>query len=176
MAFAVPLAIAATVGSGIMGTVGALQQGHAAQQAANYNASVQMQNAEQARRNAEIASQSGMANQNIQQLKTRAQMGSIKANQGASGVSMNSGSSVDVLQSAAVIGEMDSLSVRSRATREAYGYEVQGINAENQATLDKEEGKAAKTASYFNAASTLLGSASSAASKYSSYKSAGGLN
>lgn len=173
-----PLTIAATaaVGSGVVGTIGSLQAGHAAQQAANYNASVQMQNADQARRNAEIASQSGMANQNIQQLKTRAQMGSIKANQGASGVSMNSGSSVDVLQSAAVIGEMDSLSVRSRATREAYGYEVQGTNFQNQATLDKEEGKAAKTASYFNAASTLLGSASNAAGKFSSYKQAGGLN
>jgi len=170
------VAAAAAVGSAAIGTVGALQSGHAQQQAANYNASVQMQNAEQAQRNAEIASQSGMANQNIQQLKTRAQIASTRANEAASGIGVNSGSFSDVQASEAVIGEMDSLTVRSRATREAYGYEVQGVNFKNQATLDRAEGKQAKTASYFNAASTLLGGASNAASKFSDYQRVGGLD
>lgn len=167
---------AMAVGSAVVGTVGALQAGHAASQAANYNAQMQMQNAEQAQRNAEIASQSGMANQNIQQLKTRAQIASTRANEGASGVGVNSGSFADVQQSEAVIGEMDSLTVRSRATREAYGYEVQGTNFRNQASLDREEGKQAKTASYFNAASTLLGGASNAAGKFSDFQRVGGLD
>lgn len=177
MAFALPLAAAAAIGSGAIGAVGALQAGHAAQQAANYNAQVQMQNAQQAERNAEIASQSGMANQNIQQLKNRAQIGSIKANEGASGVSLTSdGSFQDVQASAASIGELDSLSIRSRAAREAYGYAVQGIDFQNRATLDKAEGKAAKTASYLNVGSTLLGAASNASSKFMDYKRVGGLN
>lgn len=170
MAFAMPLMVAASLGSAAVGAYGSIYAGQAASNAANYNAAIQMQNSEQAKRNSEIASQSGMANQNIQQLKTRAQVGSIKANQGASGVGIHSGSSMDVSESAAVLGEMDALTIRSRATREAYGYETQAVDFQNKATLERQEAKNAKTASYINAGSSLLGGAEDAYGKYKKYK------
>lgn len=166
---------ALAVSSAAVGTVGALQQGHAAAQAANYNASVSLQNAEQAKRNSEMASQSGMAEQEVQGLKNREQSGSIRANQGASGVGVNSGSFVDVAESQDMIGTLDAMNIRTRAVREAYNHEVASVDFKNRATLDKQEAKNAKTASYLGAGATILGGASSAGSSYTKYKNQGAL-
>lgn len=159
-----------------IGVVGALQQGHAEAQAANYNASITAQNAQQARRNSEMASQSGMAEQEAQGIKNRQQAGSIKANQGASGVGVNSGSFADVSESQDMIGTLDAHNIRTRAVREAYGHEVQAIDFDNRATIERQEAKNAKTASYFKAADTLLGGISQAGSKYTEYKKQGAFS
>lgn len=167
---------ALAVGSAAVGTVGALQQGHAAAQAANFNASLNMQNAEQARRNSEMASQSGMAEQEVQGIKNREQAGSIKANQGASGVGVNSGSFVDVAESQDMIGTLDAHNIRTRAVREAYSHEVAGIDFKNRAMLDKQEAKNAKTASYLGAGKSLLDGATSAGSAYTQYRKQGAFD
>jgi hypothetical protein len=166
---------AVAVGGAAVGAFGQVYAGQAASNAANYNAAIQMQNAAQADRKAEIASQAGMADQNIQQLKNRAEHGSIKANQGASGVGINSGSFQDVEDSTLRLGEMDSLSIRSRATREAYGYQVEGIDFRNKAALERQEAKNAKTASYIAAGSTLLGGAADAGASWKKYQKVGAL-
>lgn len=162
--------------SAAVGVVGALQQGHAASQAANYNASITAQNAQQARRNSEMASQSGMAEQEAQGIKNRQQAGSIKANQGASGVGVNSGSFADVSESQDMIGTLDAHNIRTRAVREAYNHEVQAIDFDNRATIERQEGKNAKTASYLNAGKSLLDGISSVGGAYTEYKKQGAFS
>lgn len=189
MAFVVPIIAAATAAApsvgtiataasavgGVVGAVGAYQQSQAASNAAKYNAQVSTQNATLAQRNASISAQSGEAQVGMQQQKTRATLGAIKANQAASGLDVNSGSAVDVRSSASELGELDALTVRSNAMREAFGYRTQSTNYKAQSTLDQYQAENADTAGIIGAGSTFLGGVSSAASNYAKYQMAGGF-
>lgn len=160
---------------GVTGAIGAIQQGQAASEAAKYNASVAASNADMAKRNAQMAGEAGAQQAAMQEQKTRAQVGEIKANQAASGVDVNSGSALDVRSSAAELGELDALTVRTNAAKEAYGYQTQAVSDKAQAGLDRFEAENDETAGELGAASTLLGSAASGASNYYRYKMSGGL-
>ena len=115
--------------------VGAVKQGQDAQDAANYNASVAEQTSqEQARRDA---------------IQARMVIGQDRANYGASGVTTE-GSPLDVLQQSAKMAELDKLTTIYAGATQAASYRAQG--------------KAARTASYFQAAGSL-------AEGYAKYKS-----
>ncbi len=58
-------------------------------------------------------------------MKTRGQVGAIEASQAASNITVGSGSAVDVRSSAAEMGELDALTIRSNAEKQAYGYQTQ---------------------------------------------------
>jgi len=163
------LAIVATVGSTAMGAVGAIQQSKAASAAAGYNAKVAAQNAEVATQNANYAGAQGNQNVAAAQAETRAKVAAIEANQGASGVDINSGSAVDVRQSEAKLGMLNALNSRSKAVRDAYGFQTQSTNYTAQSKLDKSQAKSAKTAGYLNAATTVLGGAGKAADYYGAH-------
>lgn len=168
--------LALTALGGVTGVVGAIQQGKSAAASANYNAAVAGVNAEQAKKNSELASEAGMAQEAMQERKTRAEVGAIKANQAASGLDVNSGSALDVRSSAAELGELDALTVRSNATKEAYGYSTQASSFEAQQGLDVSEAKNDTTAGNVNAASTFLGAASTGTSNYLKYQLQGGFS
>lgn len=168
--------LGATALGGVSGAYGAISSANAQAGAANYNASIAAQNAELAKKNEEIASQSGMAQEAIQQQKTRAYVGELKTQQAASGVDVNSGSAVDVRSSAAELGELDALTVRSNATREAFSYGQQAESLKAESALDKFEASNASTAGGINAASTILGSAGNAVDNYYKYKLQGGFS
>lgn len=174
-AFSTAANIASLAAAGI-GAFGAIEQGAAASAAAKANANLSRQNAKINRENAEIASQSGDQRAAMSEQKTRAYVGAIKTNQGASGVDVNTGSALDVQSSAAQLGELDALTVRSNATREAYGYKVQAEDQDFQASLDDAQAKNAGTAGYIGAASTFLGSVGDASSNYSKYLLQTGFN
>lgn len=169
------IAIAATLGGGAMQAAGQIQAGNAAKASANYNAAIARMNADQAKNNQQIASQTGMAQTGMQEQKTRAEFGQTLANQAGSGVDVNSGSFSDVQASERTLGDLDALTVRQNATKEAFGYKVQETNQRAQGELDKFEGKNAQTAGYIGAAGTLLGTAGSSSSQYQKYKMAGSL-
>lgn len=172
MAFAIP----ALFGTSVGGAYGAYQQGQAQKDAADFNATVEKQNAAVSGQNAAITGQAGSEQAFMTGLHTRALTGGIKANQGAAGVDVNSGSAVDTRASATELGELDALTVRSNAAREAYGYTQQARSHEEQATLDTYEGKNDIEAGQLNAANTFLGSAGSAASNFAKYQLAGGFS
>ena len=150
---------------------GQIQQANAASAAAGYNAKVAQQNAEIATQNANYAGAQGEQNVAAAQSESRAKVAAITANQGASGVDVNSGSSVDVRQSEAKLGMLNALNVRSQAVRQAYGFQTESVNDMAQSKLDKMQGKAAKTAGYLNAASSVLGGAGKAADYYGNHLS-----
>lgn len=163
------------VESTLMSTYGTWEQGQAQAASARYNAAVEHSNALISTQNAAIAGQAGSEQAFMTGLKTRSMVGSLAAHQGASGVDVNSGSNVDTRASADALGELDALTVRSNAAREAYGYQTQATAHEAQSRLDKTNAKNSDTASYVNAASTFLSGMSNAADKFASFQMAGGF-
>lgn len=111
---------------------GSYKQGQANQQAADYNANINMYNAALARQQGQIAA-------DAQARDAKRIMGSMVANYGASGVQVDQGSPVDVLADSARMAALDNLTIR-------YNAEMQAQSYEQQAQLAKMGGQAASTA------------------------------
>lgn len=133
-----------SLASGAISAVGALSSGRQQQQASEYNAEI-------ARRNAVAARQQAAANAEAQQRKARMQIGSMRAAYGASGVGLE-GSPLDILESSAMMAELDRQNI-------LYGGELSAIGYESNAGLELMRGENAVTGSYFGAASSLLSGA-----------------
>ena len=73
-----------------------------------------------------------------------------------------SGSETDILGDTAAAGELDALTVRNNAAREAWGYKVQGVNAANSGALSAAKG----FTSNLGAGASLLSGASSLGEKW----------
>lgn len=182
MAFAIPMVATAALNAGMisvgtataigaaapvigaLGTglsvLGSIKQGQAAKSSAKYNSQIQQQNAKIAQQKAQMAGEEGAAKAAAEGLKTRAQVGAIKAAQAANGVDINSKSAVDVRSSAAELGQLNAITIRSNAAKEAYGYQTDSASYKGQAELDKQQGKYAAQAGYIDAGTTLLGQGS----------------
>ncbi len=160
---------------GIVGAAGAIQEGQAQAGAARYNAQVDLANASQARQNATIAGQAGEAQAGLESLRGKAQMGDIRATQGASGIDINSGSAKDVQMSASNINRLDAMTIRSNAVKEAYGYQTQALGHEAESLLKGYEAKAAIKGSKVKAASTFLSGTGDAMSSYAMTGAGGGV-
>lgn len=153
----------------IKGARGAQAEGKANSQAALYAAQVAKNNQQIALQNKAWAASEGNAAVEQAQMQTRAKIGAITANQGASGVNINSGSSVDVRSSAAETGQLSAINIRSAAARQAYGFENEAQSNAAQAALDKAQASNDITAGNTKAETTLLGGVGSAASSYGNY-------
>lgn len=170
---AVPtIATAATIGSTAISALGSIQQSRASSAAAGYNAKVAAQNAEQQTRNANFAGAEGEQNVGAEGAKNRAALAATLANQGASGVDVNSGSSVNVRESEAKLGMLNALTVRSNAAKQAYGYQTGAASETAQSNLLNKQKKNDITGGYLNAGATVLGGLGGA-SKYSQWLSQG---
>jgi hypothetical protein len=106
-------------------------------------------------------------------------IGRQRAGFAAGNIDVGFGSAVDVQADAAMLGELDILTIRSNAAREAWGYRVQGADLAQRAAIQRLEGKnaykagqlglesakaagsAAMTAAYLSAGGTLLNVGSS---------------
>lgn len=153
--------------------IGAGQGAGANSAYAAYNAQVAANNQLIAQENSRLASAAGNQQATIEGQKTRAAVGGIKAQQAASGIDVNRGSAVDVRSSAAELGELNALTVRSNAARQAYGYDVQAASAGGQAGLDSAMAGNAANAGRINQISSLLAGASSAGSQFATGKRLG---
>ena len=160
------------VGTGV-GMIGQMQQASAQKAAADYSAKVAENNAIIAQQNAVRASQAGEQQAAMQQMKTRAAVGAMAAGQGASGVDVGSGSFGSVKESTTKLGMLDALTIRSNAARQAYGYETQATNFDNQATIDTATGENAQTAGYIGMGGGLLSGVGNAADRYGNFLNKG---
>jgi len=151
MAVAIPYLIAA---SAVVSAVSAIQQGKAAKAAADFNATVNTQNAQIARSDA-----AGQAAQIERENALR--LGAIRAAQGKSGGAADSGSVLDVLGDQAAQGELEKQYAIYQGEQRARGYT-------NTATLDTASGKAAQKAGYMKAGTELVGGGAKAYNAYSS--------
>lgn len=144
---------AISLGSSVFG---AISGGRSQAASSRYAETVAANNAQIAKQNADYAAQEGEVNAAKKERETRAKLGGLLADQGASGVDVNSGSAVDVRSSAASIGALDALTIRSNAARQAYGYETQGAEYEGEAAVDKSEASNANTSGLIKGGSTFL--------------------
>lgn len=169
-AFALPLFIA----SSVIGAAGQVMQGQAQASAYSAQAQIARNNAVLAQRNADVTMGEGEQATQRQQLKNRAAIGALTAEQAASGVDVNTGSAVDTKESAAELGQYDALTIRSNYARKAYGYRVEAQNDLNEAAMDKAAEKNSALGGYLGGFTSLLGSGASGFDKFGGGGSAGG--
>ena len=80
-----------------------------------------------------------------------------------SGVDVSEGSALDVRLETAEFGELDALTIRANAEREAFGYKTEARGFRTQGKADLAAGKLGATA-------TILGTAGDVASKWYSFR------
>lgn len=135
------LALAASIGGGVLGAAGSIQKGQAAQQAAQYNAAVDNQRA------AEETDQANAQTQDYIRKGSDIETGAV-ASQGATGVT-GSGSPL-------MVDENTVRQVALGAARTLQGGQLRASRLQDDATLQRMKGDNAVTSSYLDAGSSLL--------------------
>jgi hypothetical protein len=138
---------------------------------AAYQAQVAANNAKIARQNYNLQIESGEIQVANSEMKLRADLGTTKAGQAASGVDVNSGSDAAVRAGEAEIGTFNALTIRSNNARAAYGYAVEATSDTAESELLTQESEQASAAAPWAAAGSLLSSASTVGSSYGKYLS-----
>jgi multidrug resistance efflux pump len=165
--------LGATALGGVVGAVGSIFGGSAQSSAYNYQAQIAAMNAQIAKQNANYDLAVGEVQAQQQGMKTRAQIGATRAQQGASGLDVNSGTNVNVRSSEAEIGAEDQALIRNKAAYTAYGQEVTAAQDTAQAQLDQMSASNAQTAGMLGAATSILGAGGSFASQWTKANAAG---
>lgn len=148
--------------------MGAMQQADA--QAASYRAQAQAQeyNATVERNNAQVARDQANAKEEAQRRHFDALQGQAIAGVAQSGTGFD-GSNMDLLKQNAINNELDALTIRYEGQNQANGLMAQSQLDTYNAGVSRMNASNAETAGYFNAGSALL----SGATKYSYYKGTG---
>jgi hypothetical protein len=165
-AAALPIMIGTTLLAAGVGAAGQIQAGRAAKAQAEYQAKVAENNSVIAQRKADDAIKRGEIDEQQQRVKTAQLIGAQRASSAARGVVVDEGSALDITQDTAAIGELDALTIRNNATREALGFEYESQSFTNEAQLRQMAGRQAQTSSYYGAAGTLLSSGSTVADRW----------
>ena len=138
-----------------------------------YKAAVAQQNQQITAQNAAYETQRGGVAAQRSGLEAAQKLGLITAAQAASGIDVNTGTSTAVRTSQLEGAQTEQATIRNDAARRAYGFEVQGLNEQQQAQLDIMSGKAVKAALPYQEAESLLGGASSVSDKWMRFKQQG---
>lgn len=145
---------------------GSYQQGKAQQAQYDYQAQVNENN----RKIAEWQAQDAIKRGDIEEKRHRLKVEQLKGRQrsvlAASNVEIDSGSALDTLGDTAELGELDALTIRSNAEREAYDYRVSAMNQGAEAGANRLAGRNARTAGNYGAMTSLLTGANSMADKW----------
>lgn len=160
--------------SGVVGAMGSIMGAMASSSAAKYNSEIAQRNADVAKQNATWAGQAGEQQAAMEEQKTRARVGGIITAQAANNIDVNSGSALDVRSSAASLGELSALTIRSNAAKESYGYLNQAWSSEAQSNLDQANASASEMAGMFGAAGDLI-SGIGDEQRWAAYSSRGGI-
>lgn len=163
--FAAAGAAATAVGTGVS-IYGAMQTASAQSAAANAQAQQARNNAVLAGRAADDATARGDIAAQQKANQTAQLLGQQRVGLAANGVDPNSGSALDLQSDVAGNGELDQLTIKSNAAREAAGYQAQGMNYSTQASIDEADSQNALSAGALKATSSLIGGAGSVASSW----------
>lgn len=154
------------IAGAVLGAVGSVQQGFAAQQQSEFNAQVARNNQVIAQRKADDARTRGIAEERKNQIASDQLLGEQRAAAAAAGVDVNVGSAADLQADTVAFGRLDDLTIRNNAERAALGFEAQGTQFGIEAQAQIAAGKNAATAGFLNAGSSLLSASSVVASKW----------
>ncbi|HBI2866525.1 TPA: hypothetical protein KZS46_002216 [Escherichia coli] len=137
---------------------------HSQSKQAKYQSAIADRNAEIAEAQAQDSINRGNIEADQRRREMRQRSGTAAATMGATGAELSSGTALDVFADNAQFGTLDALTTVNNAQREAYGYQVQGMNAQAQ-------GAAAQSAAKSSMTSTLLTAPLKA---YGAYQMGGG--
>lgn len=160
------IGIGATLAGGITSAIGAEKSAAATQQSYNYQAGVAQLNSQIDLQNADYARQQGEVQAMQYGMQAGQRQAQIRTAQAASGLDVNSGSAAAVQASQKTITGIDTAQIRTNAAKTAYDYDVKSTMDLNQSTLDIMGGQNAIAAGNIQAASSILGSVGSVASKW----------
>lgn len=168
--------LASSVIGGGMQYMAQKQAGAAQANAMRYQADVDRNNSIIQERLAKDAIERGKTEEKMHRIK----IGQLKGQQinafAKNGVETDSGSPLDVLSDTAMIGELEALTIRNNAEREAYGYKVQGMNYSASAANNRTAASTAKSSANTAALTSVLSTAGSVAGKWYDYKAAGAFD
>lgn len=167
------IAIAAAVVGGVTTAYGQMQAGKAARAEGNYKAAIEHNNAIRAGYLADDAIARGKIEERQQRLRGRLLVGQMRTALAGSGQVIDEGSAGELVVDQSGVNELDALNVRANAEREAYGLRAEGANFESSARLSRLGGANAARNAKFAAASTLLSTGGSVASKWYDMKKVG---
>lgn len=160
------ISIIMSAASAVTGVVGSIQQSNAAKSQAEYQAAVARNNQIYAQRAADEAKQRGAAAEAKARMATKGLQGRQRAVLASNGLDVSDGSALDIQQDTAGLGEIDALTIRSNAEREAQGYLQQGSNFGGEAALYDARARNAASSGMWSGATTILGGAGSVAQKW----------
>lgn len=169
------LALALTAAGTATSVVGQVKAGRAAKRAGELGREASEDAADLSDYNAAVAdlqSADAIARGQDEELRFRTKVagviGSQRAGFAAGNIDVGFGTAVDVQEDAARLGELDALTIRTNAAREAWGYKIQGEDSRRRGQIQRKEGamieaggRANQTAARWGATSTLLGTAGS---------------
>lgn len=161
------ISIGTSVAAGGIGAFGALSEGEAGAASARYKAGLALQNQKINKQNADWAREAGGINAMQSGLKSRQMIGETKVKQAASGFDVNAGSPAEVREAQGEAAKFDQDMIRYDASKTAYGYEVKAAGDEAESKLQERAAENAKRSGRIKAFSSILGSASSVAGKWS---------
>lgn len=168
--------LGSTILGGETSAKGAAEQGIAQLKQNYYQAGIAQFNANVARQNADYERNRGEQEAQQYGIAGAQKMGAITAAQGASGLDVNTGSAAAVRAGEARVQAMDLTQIRSNAAKAAYNYDVEAQGFENQSALYTMAGTNAVDAANINVESSIIGTASSVASKWSQGSQVGLFN
>lgn len=165
----IPIMAIAMLATAAVGAYSAVQSGKAAeaqyksaQQAADYNAEIEAQNAR-------VARQQAGAREEAQRRQARQVLGEQRAALSQAGIGL-AGSAADVYGQSAANAELDALNIRYEGELGARGLLAQSALTSYEGKVAGMNAKSAKKAGYVNAASSLLAGATNAYGAYQSGK------
>ena len=167
------VALGAGAAGGLIGGVGSILGGEG--QAANdrYQAQVAQNNAKLAAGAADTALAQGQVAAQQQYQVGSQRLGQARAAEGANGVDVNSGSARDVQSGIARTTALNVGATTYNSDVQAVSDRNQAANYDTQANVDQTAGANAVTSGFIGGATSLIGSASSVASKWASFQTNG---
>jgi len=139
------------------------KQAKVAEDAGEASAEQQEFNARIAETQAEDAILRGKELESQVRLGTKGLIGAQRAGFAGQGVDIGVGSPVDVQADTAYLGELDALTTRANAAREAWGYKVEAADRRMAADVARRGGQAQASAYRSGANATLIGGAANTA-------------
>jgi len=111
------------------------KQARAQNKALEQNAQIMQQNAENTGYEASYARAQAMRNANRKQLETGVLIGAQRAKMGASGVVVDSGSFMDLLQNTAAEGATEAMAIVHEGDAAAWRHETRGVQYRSEANM-----------------------------------------
>ncbi len=144
-------ATAAGIAGTALGAVGSYQSGKAQAAAYGYQARVAAENQKIAMNNAAMERQLGLEEARRQRISTLQAIGKQEVSLAANGVDVGYGTSLDIIEDTAMLGELDALTIEYNSEKKARNYEIEASNFANEANLAQLSARNARTAGTISA-------------------------